>query len=214
MSLPRHVSGIILCSFALTLGLSSPAAECVSPSPGLVSWWRAENNGLDSVGTNNGIAEAGTSFVSGKVQQAFSLNPVDGFVRVPASPSLDVGSGPGFTIETWINLKEVTNKHSIAEWNNGSGWGVHFHLDPISFNAGPGTLYANIVSSGGTWNQIRSAANTISTNAFHHVALTYDKSSGVARLFRDGLIVAQQTFASFTPHTTFDLYLGRRPSPG
>ncbi len=190
-----------------------PAPTCVASPSGLVSWWRAEGNGLDSAGTNNGVLENGAIFHAGQVNQTFSFPP-NADLRIPASTTLNVGASAGFTIEGWINLVNVTNKHSIAEWNNGSGWGVHFHLDPLSFNSGPGTLYANIVDSGGGWHQIHSAPGVVTPNVFTHVALTYDKASGIAKIYRDGTVVVQQTLGSFTPHTTFDLYLGKRPGGG
>jgi hypothetical protein len=43
------------------------------------------------------------------------------------------------------------------------------------------------------------------------VALTYDKASGVATLYCNGSVVLQQVLGSFTPQTTFDIYLGKRP---
>src|SRR5205814_4576731 len=58
-------------------------------------------------------------------------------------------------------------------------------------------------------------AGVLASNVFQHVALTFDKASGVARLYRNGVVVAQQTIGSITPQTSYDLYLGRRPaSPG
>src|SRR5437764_853281 len=44
---------IIGCLFLATTALHSQSS-CVAPPANLISWWRAENNALDSVGTNNG----------------------------------------------------------------------------------------------------------------------------------------------------------------
>ncbi len=86
--------------------------------------------------------------------------------------------------------------------------GVHFYIGV----SGSGTLYANVVDSGGNWHQILSPANTVLTNVFQHVALTYDKTAGVATIYLNGVVVAQETLGSFNPLTTYDLYLGRRVS--
>ena len=48
------------------------------------------------------------------------------------------------------------------------------------------------------------------TNVFQHVALTYDKTTGVAVLYRNGVVVATANLGVFTPQTSFDLYLGKR----
>ena len=44
------------------------------------------------------------------------------------------------------------------------------------------------------------------------MALTYDGTSGVARIYYNGQIVAQQNLGIFTPNTQSDLYLGGRPA--
>ena len=114
-------------------------------------------------------------------------------------------------MEAWINPSDVAARGPLFEWNDGiTGWGVHFWIDPGSFNAGPGALYANIVDTGGFWHQLHSPAGAVSSNTFQHVALTYDKAVGMATIYCNGVGVAQAILGSFTPLTTFDLYLGRR----
>jgi prepilin-type processing-associated H-X9-DG protein len=195
-----------------SLLLSAPVFASPIPSTGLVGWWRAEGDALDSAGTNHGVAADGVSFVPGKVGKAFLFNAAKAGILVPASPSLNVGAGSGFTLEAWINPSDVTQRHPLFEWNySGNAWGVHFYIDPIS-HSGPGALYANIVDTGGGWNQIYSGAGAVTTNQFQHVALTYDKASGVGTLYCNGTVVARQVLGNFTPQTTYDLYLGRRPA--
>jgi hypothetical protein len=179
--------------------------------PGVVGLWSGEGDGSDSAGTNNALLTA-ISFENGKVGQAFSFDGTSSFAKIPASPSLDVGQGQGLSILAWIKPSDVDRANPIAEWNNGAGWGVHFHLSNQAFEGtrGPGQLYANIVDTSGRWHQIDSPAGTVAANEFQHVALTYDKASGLALIYRNGVVVARQNLGSFTPHTSFDLYLGRR----
>src|SRR5262249_52791464 len=134
----------------------------------------------DIIGTNNGILDGGLGFAPGEVGQAFWFNNTNDDVMIPASASLDVGAGTGFTLEAWIDCTNIDAYNPIFEWNQGDGvtyWGVHFYVTPD----GPGSLYANIVSSAG-WHQILSPA-TITNNVFAHVALTYDQASGLATLY-------------------------------
>ena len=193
--------------------LPPPPPPACAPAPaGLVGWWNGEGNANDKAGTNNGVLEGTLGFASGKVGQAFSFGSVNADVRVPASPALNVGSGSGFTVETWINPSDVSQLHPIVEWNDGAGsWGVHFY---ISIDAGPGSFYANITDSGGGWHQMHSSIAPLVTNSFQHVALTYDKAAGLATIYCNGLVVAQQNLGSFTPLTTYDVYFGRRPPGG
>ncbi len=201
--------------------LSSNAVLTVNPVPscdpapsGLVSWWPGEGNADDLVGTNNGILQGGMSFGPGEVGQGFVFNGTNAYVRIPASGSLNVGAGDGFTIEGWINPGDVSVQRPIAEWNNGVGYGAQLWVaTPVPYGAGPGCLYANLADNVGN-HSFSSAAGLVTSNEFQHVALTYDKSSGLAVLYLDGVVVAQQNLGSLTPQTTYDLYLGYRPSEG
>jgi hypothetical protein len=191
--------------------------SCTPPPSGLVAWWQAEGNALDAVGGNNGAITGAVSFATGEVGQAFLFTDTNADIVIPASPSLNVGLGAGLTLEAWINPQNVTNTNPIFEWNPGDGvdyWGVGMYVvsDGV-YNSVPvpGTLYANVQGVGDVWHQLWSAPGTVTNGGFQHVALTYDQASGVATLYCNGAMVAQQTFGSFTPKTFADLHLGRRP---
>lgn len=183
--------------------------DCVNPS-GIAAWWPAEGNAVDIINGNNGILEGGLDFAPGEVGQAFNFTNADEDVVVPASSSLDVGAGSGFTLEAWVNCSDVASLNPLFEWNVGDGttyWGVHFYVGA----AGSGSLYANIVDNGGGWHSFSSAQDVVATNMFQHVALTYDETTGTATMYCNGLVVAQENLGCFTPLTTYNLYLGRRP---
>lgn len=191
-----------------------PLPVCLPIPSGLVGWWPAEGNAEDFAGVNHGVLQGGVTFAPGEVGQAFNFTAPNQAVIFPANPSLDVGNGLGFTLEAWINPTEITQAHPIFEWNTGSSWGVHFHIapgQPFNTSPGPGELYANILDSSAGWHQLSSPGGVLTTNVFQHVALTYDQASGVATIYCNGLVVGQQIIGSFTPLTTYNLYLGRRP---
>lgn len=182
---------------------------CTPPPSGLVGWWPGEGSASDIVGTNNGTLQGNLAYINGQVGLAFNFKATNADVKIPASPALNVGSGGGFTLESWINVSNATARTPIFEWNNGAGnWGVHFWISP-SFK---GELYANVVDSGGGWHSLSSAAGLVQSGIYKHVALTYDKASGIAKIYLNGNVVAQQFIGSFTPLTSYDLYLGRRAS--
>jgi hypothetical protein len=209
---------------AVTLNLVSdnvPTTQCaVSPS-GLVAWWPGDGDGRDVVGGHADVLLGDVTFQTGEVARAFAfLAPTSG-VRVAASPSLDVGAGTGMTIELWINPDDVTQPGPLVEWNNGVDlWGAHFWIlpnqsgyglqPPSSATAGPGQLYAAFTLLG-QWYQMITDAGVLAPQVFQHVAVTYDKGTGLGRIYRNGVRVAEQTLGVFTPQTTYDVYLGLRP---
>ena len=193
---------------------SAQAGVCVSPPTGMVGWWPGDGNANNLlVGGNNGTLEGGVTFTSGLVGQAFNLNGTSADVKISASPGLNVGSGNGFTIDAWVNPATVTPGRPpgmpLVEWNNGAGnVGAHFWISI----GGSGNLFANIYDTSGAPHVISSSSNLIGAGTFQHVALTYDKTTGVGTLYRNGSIVAQQNLGIFTPQTSYNLYLGLRPS--
>ncbi len=180
---------------------------------GAVSWWRAENDALDTIGNNNGTLVNGVTFATGEAGQAFNFTAATQQVKVNASPTANLGPGSGLTFETWIKPTDLTER-PIAEWNNGgaTGWGAHFWTG-VSFSGlgGPGCLYTNLKDINNADHYVFSPTGLISTTAWQHVAVTYDRTAGIGRLFHNGVVVASAGWGSFVPNTTSDLYLGYRP---
>jgi hypothetical protein len=182
--------------------------------PGLVALWPGEDNGNDSAGGNNGVLND-VGFAPGKVARAFSLNGTSSNIKIPANPSLDVGAGDGFTLMAWIKPSSLASRGEIFEWSTGQAgqpqpWGVHLLI--LSGGESPGAFVGNVHGTDGQEHLIASPPGTLAANIFQHVALTYDKTSGTASLFCNGTIVAGQNIGRFTPQTSYDLYLGRRPA--
>jgi hypothetical protein len=196
---------------------TNPPVVCVPPPVGLMGWWRAEGNTSDSFGTNTGTLLGGAGFAAGLVGQAFIFDGVDDSVRIPVSGPFtlpDVGIGEGFTVEAWINPNRLTIG-PIFEWNNNAGGeGVHLwhSVDSITAGDGPGNLYGNIVDITGVSHRITSPSGLLQTNQFNHVALSYDRAAGVAVIYHNGVAVKSEILGTFTPRTSYDLHLGRRPS--
>jgi subtilisin-like proprotein convertase family protein len=97
--------------------------------PGIEGWWRGEGNATDSSDpenlNNNGSLIGRFDFPAGEVGQAFQFaDPgntyqfagTNTYVQVPASSSLNVGAGGGFTIEGWINPTNLSRPQPLVEW--------------------------------------------------------------------------------------------------
>jgi hypothetical protein len=145
------------------------------------------------------------------VGQAFNFDGSNANLVIPASASQNVGTNSGFTIEGWIKPSDVSSMHMLFEWSDGTNYGVHLtHSEDWFGNSGPGDLMANIVDSGGGWHPIFSAPGYLTTNSFQHIAITYDKASGVGRLYLNGAVIASDNLGSFTPQTSYALNVASR----
>jgi hypothetical protein len=184
--------------------------HCVDAPEGLAAWWPLDGNALDRIGTNDGTLVNGPVFTAGLVDQALSFDGADDAVRIPASPSLDVGLSDGLTIETWIHPADVSVQRPVVEWVNSDATlsGVHLWISVI----GAGSVFGNVMDTAGNGHHISSAPGLVVPDAWQHIALTYDKLTGVATLYLNGAIVQQQNLGIFTPLTSLDLLLGHRPS--
>ncbi|HSU54759.1 MAG TPA: LamG-like jellyroll fold domain-containing protein [Candidatus Dormibacteraeota bacterium] len=199
---------------ALIFGGCQSDAACINPPPGLVGWWRAENSGQDSVAGNTAYPSNGVAFAAGEVSQAFNLNGSSAYLKVNANSNLDVGPGAGLTIEAWIQPRDLSFAQPLVEFDDGYNLGVHLWISEPWFEnqGGPGDLFANITDMGGGTHALVSVPGVLNTSAFQHVAVTYDKSSGLGVLYVNGAVVYSHNLGVFTPQTSFDLYFGLRPS--
>src|SRR5438132_1338054 len=95
-----YLSGLLLLGL-IAVTLFSGNQGLASSVPGLVSQWSAEGNANDSVGSNNGTLQAGVTFASGVVGQAFSFDGIDGRILVNTPFPFHV---PGdATLSFWLN---------------------------------------------------------------------------------------------------------------
>jgi len=86
---------------------------------GLVGHWPLDGNFNDvSPAGNHGTGE-GVLFVAGKHGQAASFDGVASYVRIPWSPSLQVGSGD-FSFSVWLKPQSGVDNVRVAE-NRGTG---------------------------------------------------------------------------------------------
>lgn len=188
-----------------------PPLPCLTPPAGLVGWWRGESNTVDSVAGNHASSIPTNYPVSyfyqvGRVDAGFALRGPN-FLTVPRSESLDVGASSGLTIETWI-YPNTLSPMPIVEWTDTNRYGANLWL---SYSRGPTILEANLIDSSGGFHLIRSPASTMRSAAWQHVAVTYDKTTGLAALYVNGVAVTTTNLGSFTPRTDTDLLIGFHP---
>lgn len=199
---PSPITGLTGGSYAATVVASTP-----------VGFWRLDEasgtTALDKSRYNNRGTYSATGVTLGQAGSlatdaatAAMFNGTAGNVQVSTSASLNV-AGP-LTIEAWIK-KSTQTTGPIVEFNNGTTPGVQF-WNYSTWDS----LFANFVDTAGASHIIQSAAGLFKTGLWYQVAATYDGT--YAALYVNGLQVARSNLGSFTPQTSYTLYIARRPA--
>jgi sugar lactone lactonase YvrE len=184
-------------------GKCLPPPSCAPPTFNLVAWWRGESNALDQVNGNHGVITQTISFTNGAVGNAFQFST--GVIRVGGNSNLNVGLYGGFTVEGWFRTA-VPGFQPLLEWNSGTGTqGVTLATSTTR------ALQANLIDTNGVAHVFNSPQQILTNGTWQHLALTYDRASGIAAWYRSGLRVAQTNLGSFVPRTDGDFFLGYRP---
>lgn len=164
--------------------------NCTPPPPGLVSWWQAQSNALDSIGGNDGQLQSGAGFAQGKVGMAFSFDGISS--KVDLGDPLSLAFTNSFSIEGWIWVK------ALPAASQGHGQIVYrgdprFCLDPY---------YFCVRVSGNLRFHIEDAQETIPcgmdletgpipVQQWKHVAAVFDADAGLMSIYVDGQLAAQ-----------------------
>jgi hypothetical protein len=173
---------------------------------GIISWWKAENNPLDTIGVNHGALINGASFTAGKVGQAFSLNGTNQSVEIPDSPSLHPAS---ITLEAWIKSNGGSGFRTIFHKPLGTGTGDSFKLN---LNNGA-NLIAGIGDQDGLVN-ILATPYPSTPGEWHHVAFTFDDLTKIQTLYLDGVLVTAKFVNRAIGYDSQPILLGRETENG
>ena len=198
--------------------LGSSVGFSATNLPGIVAWWPLQGNGSDVSGLSHHLSIQGSPLVGdGEVGQGLVFDGGDDYGRIAAHPDLDLGAYDGMSIEMWIDPANTSPQQPLLEWtDNVSVVGLHFWISVVSpwAGGGPRSLFANVIDRNGLAHHVSSAPNAIGSNVFTHVAFTYSKLSGLARLYANGQLVAQTNLGFVVPETRTPLYVGLRPLGG
>jgi RHS repeat-associated protein len=197
-------------------GLLSP--ECVPPPSGLVAWWRAESNVLDSVGTNSGAffingTPTNGIYTNGVVGQAFSLDGTNYDVEIPDAPAL---RPTNFTIDCWVQFASLNSTligRAATNVGNGGDPGEQYIIskknpypgecwDAIALekcrrNSNGDFFEFTVVGLGSNGCAIDSAPG-IQAGQWYYLACV--RGSNYMQLYTNGLLAVQNTNVSSVPY--------------
>ncbi len=155
-------------------GSAGKCRTCTPPPSDMVSWWRAENNPNDTQDGNDGTLQGNATFAAGKVGQSFSFDGDGDFVNVPLSTNLNIQNA--ITIDAWVKPSTITDIKVIA--------GKPFGYQIILLADGKARFAFPI---GGPFSSVDSTS-AIPINTFTHVAATYDSSTGMIKMYINGVL--------------------------
>ena len=178
---------------------------CTVEAPaGILSWWPGNGNAQDAMGQNHGIFANGKKFTSGSVERAFDFDG-NNYVRVPSSPSLDVGKLDEFSLEFWT--KSAAESRNILGWSDGNAQtGVYLFREQFNHR-----LWVELYDVNGG-RHYAYFEGIFPPDQWLHLGLTFRKSDGLLRVYRNGLFYGQWSLGNFAPRTDLDFWLGGSPS--
>jgi len=173
--------GLAILYFSGHTPFSSKRAIGVTPAEvpqGLVGWWRAEDNGQDSAGTNHGHL-FGVGFTRGQVGRAFDMMSQWHRVYIPDSDDFKLTNS--LTIEGWVYLRY------------GEGYifmrgGKHWGLDPYVLHIFGEKIDFAVDHSRTEFMHLMAP---FPRNEWKHLAATLEGTNGEMRIYIDGEIAAR-----------------------
>jgi len=181
------------------------AYQAVPAPAGIVGWWKAEGNALDSVGSYNGTLAGGATYGPGEVGQAFLLDGVTGCVEIPDAPALDLVS---FTLEAWVRFDSTSGLRTVFAKPVGTGT-----YDSYTVWLNSGVLNAAACNVNGCDPQLTAPA-VLDAGTWHHMAYTFDGTAQQQVLYLDGGQVASSATTLAAGYDSQSLYLGRDTENG
>ena len=182
--------------------------NCTPAPPGLVAWYKAEGNAVDSAGSHDGTEVNGVGVWPGEVGNGFALSGSFDYVALPLNLFPYPTSGEGnasFSFETWFS----------CTMSGGPIGGVILgQQDTTPFNKPDAYVPAIYVGTDGKlyvamfWDQFARfiSPGTVTDGQFHHVAVTYDGTTEVVYL--DGAIIGSGPFTQVSYASIYYYQLG------
>jgi hypothetical protein len=182
------------------LAAARDLAMCRAPGQ-LLSWWRADGDASDALGLSPGIVHAPVGFDPGVEQQAFRFSSNStGFVEVPITPSLQLAGS--FTVAAWLRLDALPTRFGplLSRWRDAGiddrGYSLCAVRDgnirfDVSSDGRFGTPGGNDITAGtrqaSADNALVVSNRALTLGQWHHVAGVFDATSGLLRVYVDGV---------------------------
>lgn len=172
------ILSLMICASSIKIA----AQTCATVPSGLVSWYRAENNALDSNGTNHGTLQNGAGFALGKVGQSFNFDGTDDSVGLSLTQTFQ-----NITLEAWVKPLSAVNDTINQELILGqAGFGSQIVVIPGT--SGGMRVKIQYRDTSNSFTQLTATAD-IPLDDWSHLVGTFDGTT--LKLFINGVLDTQ-----------------------
>ena len=172
---------------SLILGLLMAAVPAFAGlDTGLVGHWEFEDNANDSsVEGNDGTANGGVTYVTGKVGKAASFDGVNDYIRVPNDASFNFGGG-SFSVAVWIkptasldNARVVENR-GTGTFGSNDGWQLKIRASGSRWHVRGATI-----DDGSDYLSCQGCTTSRAYGEWYHLTMIYENDESL-RLYING----------------------------
>jgi len=162
----------LLITSACTALACVPMITQAAPA-GLVAYWNANSNAVDSVGAHNGTLMGNVTYGEGHEGQAFDFTPTSR-VNIPDNAAFQT---PSFTLSGWVN-PDVWG--GILMYRGDGRGGMDTYTLSL-YTAGELTFWFCTTN-----NQAVTISAPLQLSRWSHFAATFDDATGAMKLYVDG----------------------------
>jgi hypothetical protein len=196
---------VVLSLLAISLILSGISDAKIDEKNIMAIWLFDEGKGAaaeDASGKGNSGEINGAKWANGKFGNALSFDGTDDFVEIQPSASLDTREN--ITISAWIY---PTKDGPIVNYQHPGGtWGTHLWIIT------PSQLFVRVIKRDAAFTTNIVCPTTL--KEWHHVATSYDYSSGLVNLFLDGKECSSLDIGVTEQSTHGPVFIGKAPWDG
>lgn len=176
---------------------------------GLLGWWKLNGNGKDSTPYSNTVSTGNvtpTTDRKGASNSAYSFNGTTSclYNSTITNAMNTIAAG---TLSAWIYPTATTASQTIVRVGANSDERLSLYLDGSNKR-----LYIEVYS-GGTWPKVYGTNNSVTLNAWSHVAVTVNGSNGVT-FYVNGVSAGTGTLSSGPTATATSFVIGSAPCGG
>ncbi|MFA5389331.1 MAG: LamG-like jellyroll fold domain-containing protein, partial [Candidatus Omnitrophota bacterium] len=189
----------------------------VTPSLGVaeancVGYWSFDDTnalGRDYSAYGNNGTVTGAVSATGMSSNALSFDGSGDYVTISNSPTLNPTSA--ITLEAWIKPVNITTNtyYEIMRQDSGDNRKL------FAFQNNGAYLTVGLNTGGSYWEtDTPITASQFTDGAWHHVAFTYDSSTGKARVYKDGVVLEEEDHSGVIAAETVSLIIGSSAGTG